>query len=61
MHVQITPAGREVYDAVAARREELFTFILRSYRMPELPIFAEMLERFVQSVDTFVTAHRAES
>jgi len=61
VQVQITPAGREVHEAVVARREELFTFILKSYRMSELPVFAEMLERFVASVDTFVTAHRSDT
>ena len=59
VQVELTAAGRTVYESVAARREELFTFILGSYRAKELPVFAEMLERFVASVDTFVTDHRS--
>ncbi|NMD22937.1 MAG: hypothetical protein GYA65_02000, partial [Actinobacteria bacterium] len=53
--------GREVFEAVAARRAELLTFILKKYTREELPIFADMLERFVVSVDTFVASHHADT
>lgn len=61
VEVQLTAAGREVHEAVSARREELFTFILSSYRYSELPVFADMLERFVTAVDAFVTAHQSDT
>lgn len=40
---------------------ELLTFILKKYTRHELPIFADMLERFVVSVDTFVASHHADT
>jgi hypothetical protein len=46
---------------VNARREELFTYIMRRYTLEELPVFAEMLERFVVSVDKFVARHDAST
>lgn len=59
VEVEITAAGRDTYESVAARRAELLTFILKSYRREELPVFADMLERFVNAVDDFVsTTHR---
>ena len=61
VQVEITEAGREVFEAVAARRAELLTFILKKYTREELPIFADMLERFVVSVDTFVASHHADT
>lgn len=61
VQVAITDEGREIYRAVAARREELLTFILRSYSRSELPVFADMLERFVGSVDAFVASHKSEA
>ncbi len=60
VQVAITPQGRAVFEAVAERRGELLTFILKQYRRDELPIFADMLERFVVSIDTFVEAHQSE-
>ncbi len=60
VQVEITDQGRDVYEAVAARRGELLTFILKQYRRDELPVFADMLERFVVSIDTFVAAHQSE-
>lgn len=59
VRVAITAAGRCVYDTVVERRTELLTFILKSYRRSELPIFADMLERMVAAVDTFVMAQPA--
>ena len=61
VEVEITPQGREVYETVAARRGELLTFILKQYGRDELPIFADMLERFVVSIDTFVDTHQSET
>ena len=61
VQVEITDAGREVFEAVAARRAELLGFILKSYKRAELPVFADMLERFVVAVDHFVTDHQTES
>lgn len=56
----ITQQGREVYEAVAARRTELLSFIMKQYGRDELPVFADMLQRFVASVDTFVEAHQSD-
>jgi hypothetical protein len=39
---------------VAERRSVLMTSILSKYRYSELPILADMLERFVLGVDEFV-------
>ena len=58
---ELAEARREVFEAVAARRAELLTFILKKYTREELPIFADMLERFVVSVDTFVASHHADT
>lgn len=60
VQVEITQQGRDVYEAVAARRGELLTFILKQYGRDELPVFADMLERFVVSIDAFVAAHQSE-
>ena len=60
VQVEITQQGRDVYEAVAARRGELLTFILKQYRRDELPVFADMLERFVVAIDSFVEAHRSD-
>jgi DNA-binding MarR family transcriptional regulator len=56
VEVRITDAGRARYQAVADRRSELFSFIMHQYRSRELPVLADMLERFVLAVDQFVTA-----
>ncbi len=61
VRVLITPAGRCVHETVAARRTELLTFILKSYRRSELPVFADMLERMVTAVDEFVLTHPAQT
>lgn len=58
VEVMLTPKGREQYDQLSRRRVELFTHILRSYSADELPQFAELLERFVHSIDEFVAAHQ---
>lgn len=60
VQVEITRQGRDVYEAVAARRSELLTFIMKQYGRDELPVFADMLERFVVSIDAFVEDHQSE-
>lgn len=60
VQVEITRRGRDVYEAVAERRGELLTFILKQYGRAELPVFADMLERFVVSIDAFVEDHQSE-
>ena len=59
VRVAITPVGRCVHETVVERRTELLTFILKSYRRGELPVFADMLERMVAAVDEFVASHPA--
>jgi DNA-binding MarR family transcriptional regulator len=54
VEVRITDAGRVQHREVAERRSELFTHILGQYRVRELPVLADMLERFVLAVDDFV-------
>jgi DNA-binding MarR family transcriptional regulator len=54
VEVCITEAGRERHQDVAERRSVLMTSILSKYRYSELPILADMLERFVLGVDEFV-------
>ena len=61
VQVEITQQGRDVYETVAARRGELLTFILKQYHRDELPIFADMLERFGVAIDTFVDTHQSET
>ncbi|MFM7045590.1 MAG: MarR family winged helix-turn-helix transcriptional regulator [Ilumatobacteraceae bacterium] len=56
--VQITPAGRTVHAAVSARRAELFDHLLSSFEARELPVLADMLERFAGAIDGFVAVHR---
>lgn len=55
VEVSITDAGRERHQDVAERRSRLLRFILSQYRVRELPVLADMLERFVVAVDEFVT------
>jgi DNA-binding MarR family transcriptional regulator len=54
VEVQVTDAGRSRHRAVAERRAELMTGVLSAYRVRELPVLADMLERFVTAVDAFV-------
>ena len=54
VEVAITAAGRAVHLEVAARRVELMTAVLGAYRTSELPVLADMLERFVIATDAFV-------
>lgn len=57
--VEITEAGCEVHRTVVARRSELMAHIIRNYSAAELPVFVDLLERFVSAVDGFV-ASRAD-
>lgn len=52
--VEITDTGRAVHQQVFERRVQLFGHILRKYTADELPVFVDMLERFVRAVDDFV-------
>jgi DNA-binding MarR family transcriptional regulator len=54
VEVRITDAGRERHQDVAERRSQLLRFVLSQYRVRELPILADMLERFVVAADGFV-------
>jgi DNA-binding MarR family transcriptional regulator len=54
VEVRVTAAGRARHLAVAERRAELMTGVLSAFRVRELPVLADMLERFVQAVDGFV-------
>jgi DNA-binding MarR family transcriptional regulator len=54
VEVMITEAGITTHREVAERRSELMTHILRAYRGRELPVVADILERFVLAVDDFV-------
>jgi DNA-binding MarR family transcriptional regulator len=56
VEVAITPRGQEIYGQVVARRAELMTEILRGYRGSELPVLADMLERFAVAIDSFVAS-----
>ena len=56
--VNITPGGIEMHCVLSAKRTELMTHILSSYRMRELPVLADLLERFVIAVDSFVAEHQ---
>lgn len=57
--VEITEAGCEVHRTVVARRSELMAHIIGNYSAAELPVFVDLLERFVAAVDGFV-ASRAD-
>ena len=57
VEVQITTAGRQRHRVVADRRAELMTQVLMQFRLKELPVLADMLERFVTAVDDFMATH----
>lgn len=59
VQVAITPAGSLAHRRVADRRVELLGFIVTRFRRQELRDFAEMLERFIGSVDTFMHGQAA--
>jgi DNA-binding MarR family transcriptional regulator len=57
VEVQLTAAGKRRHQEVADRRAELMTQVLMQYRLKELPVLADMFERFVSAVDDFVATH----
>jgi len=61
VEVEITDHGRRLHRGVAERRIQLFNHLLVNFGPAELPVLAEMLERFVGSVDDFVTSRTAPS
>jgi len=54
VEVRATDAGRDQHEAVAERRATLMAHVMSAYTRDELPVLAEMLERFVLSIDEFV-------
>ena len=59
--VRITRAGRSRHAEVAVRRAEVMRHILGAYTPEERPVMAEMLERFVASIDGFVATVTADA
>lgn len=57
--VRISAAGRAVRDEVVKRRAAMFQFILSNFEEEELPLFAELLERFTHAIDNFAALQRA--
>jgi DNA-binding MarR family transcriptional regulator len=55
--VAITPAGFARHAEVAARRSEVMRHMLGAFTPAERPLLAELLERFVASIDDFVSTH----
>lgn len=53
--VAITRAGRRRHAAVATRRAELMSHLLGAFEPAERVRLADMLDRFVASLDEFVT------
>jgi DNA-binding MarR family transcriptional regulator len=54
VRVSITTAGSARHAEVDARRGEVMSHLLGAYTPEERPLLAEMLERFITSVDDFV-------
>jgi DNA-binding MarR family transcriptional regulator len=54
--VRITRAGKSRHSEVAARRSEVMRHMLGAFSADERPVLAELLERFVASIDDFVAA-----
>lgn len=52
--VAITEAGSSRHAVVAARRADLMKHLLEAYTPAERPMLADLLERFIVSVDDFV-------
>lgn len=53
--VAISPAGRARHADVAERRGQVMTHVLGAFIQHDRELLAELLERFVVSVDDFVT------
>ncbi len=54
--VAITPAGAARHAEVAERRGRLMAHLLGAYRPDERVLLAEMLERFIRSIDEFLAS-----
>ena len=54
--VRITVAGKARHADVAARRSALMRHMLGAFTPDERPVLADLLERFVASIDDFVSA-----
>ena len=54
VNVSVTKAGQRLHSEVAQRRRVLLTHLLQSYAPDERVLLADMLERFVVSIDDFV-------
>jgi DNA-binding MarR family transcriptional regulator len=52
--VRITGAGTVRHADVAARRSEVMRHLLNAFTPPERPVLADLLDRFVASIDDFV-------
>ena len=61
VQVELTDAGKAVYQKVFERRVVLMTDILSHYTVEELPVLTDMLERFVRAVDEFVESRPTDS
>ena len=61
VEVVITELGRCKHAEVAERRTQMMTDILFHYRRKELPVLAEMMERFVAAIDEFSEERIAEA
>ncbi len=59
VEVAITEEGQRRHLVVAERRSEMMTFILGQYRTRELPVVADVLERFVSAIDDFVVSRNS--
>jgi DNA-binding MarR family transcriptional regulator len=53
--VCITRAGRQRHAEVAVRRGEVMRHILGAFTVDERPVLADVLERFVASIDDFAS------
>ena len=59
VEVAITEEGRRRHAIVGERRSEMMTFIISQYRTRELPVLADVFERFVSAIDAFVVTREA--
>ena len=56
VEVEISEQGKQVHKVVSERRVELMSHILQRYRSEELPVLADVLERFVRASNDFVSS-----
>ena len=59
--IAATERGRKLHEQVASRRRELIFAVLDEFDEPERHQFAELLERFLVSVDTYVDKKKRRS